>query len=62
VAKMDAGLQQLFHRNFNCQLSSSGDRCFPAPAAAFRKRTGAEHPIPAGSNWNRTRMPAPCRP
>ncbi len=31
VAEMNSSLQQFLHRYFNCQSSSSGDRCLRAP-------------------------------
>src|SRR5713226_2796021 len=31
MAEMNSSLQQFLHRYFNCQSSSSGDRCLHAP-------------------------------
>src|SRR5580704_13015010 len=49
VAEMNSSLQQLFHRYFNCQSASSGDRCLRAADRFAERRsssetTVAEHP------------------
>src|SRR6202051_1996340 len=48
VTEMNSGLQQLFHSNFYCQVSSFKDCCLRSRAKSSRERTAF--------------LPAPCRP
>jgi hypothetical protein len=50
VAKVNSGLQQLFHRNFNCQVSSFKDSCLRQRIELSAKRCRAAF------------LPAACRP